>query len=651
MTFQCSICWKKYNDFDKNILKIICPYCNNITCSKCAEHCLLDQKVAYHCSNCKKEWNFSFIFNSFSQEFIKNKLIYNYSNICKIIDNQQYISVYTKNKKILDIIVIFFNNLFDLKNIDNLNRHQIKYIINKRTNYSHCISFYNITMNDNIYYYSYYVYILYNIFNNNINYLNEHNYKCYCNTLISLLNKDKLKYIQLDDKILDIINIDIIEQYKNIPKTNILYDINLIISKHIKLNIDNEHIFGNCFKNECQGFLNMYQTQLRCNICNSCFCIKCHKEIFPLYYEYYTYYNNIEYVKKIINPNINVLLDEQLKHTCNEDDIKNIQFLTLGTKHCPNCNELIYKDGGCNHMWCSKCKTMFNWNDLKIINSTTNPHFYNWLKQLGITTTEYYNNPEKYITLSLKNKENKKEKILYLLTEAQQILETYFELIVPIIDKLIDFSNLLCIPKKISNEQILTYIRLLYAYNLITEEDYTLSISRLYIEKYFIEDYNKIIDNTIYMVSILFKNIPEFIHLPKFNDVIINNMNEIIKIHNNAVYKYNIIYPYFSVDLINEYNFNIKRYNSLDTFNINKLLDVKIPIIVKLNCYNYGEIEYITDDTNKKYIYSDQILYKGIQEDELYDTLYNKEMNDENNFEDENNFDDENNFKDENNFE
>ena len=137
-------------------------------------------------------------------------------------------------------------------------------------------------------------------------------------------------------------------------------------------------------------------------------------------------------------------------------------------------------------MWCFNCHTMFNWSDLKITHTTTNPHFYNFLKQLGITSEEYYRNPEKYNSIVLKEKEQQYN-ILYLLSDAQQILQEYFDFIVLIIEPLIEFLKLLHIPKNNVDEQVLNYIRILYSYNLITEEDYILSISKLYIEKYFIE--------------------------------------------------------------------------------------------------------------------------------------------------------------------
>lgn len=55
------------------------------------------------------------------------------------------------------------------------------------------------------------------------------------------------------------------------------------------------------------------------------------------------------------------------------------------TKPCPNCGERIFKDFGCDHMWCPRCHTMFNWNDLRVCRTTTNSLYYQWLNQQGLT--------------------------------------------------------------------------------------------------------------------------------------------------------------------------------------------------------------------------------------------------------------------------
>jgi hypothetical protein len=41
-------------------------------------------------------------------------------------------------------------------------------------------------------------------------------------------------------------------------------------------------------------------------------------------------------------------------------------------KQCPNCNEYITKDEGCNNVKCVKCNVFFNWNSGKIINNKIN---------------------------------------------------------------------------------------------------------------------------------------------------------------------------------------------------------------------------------------------------------------------------------------
>jgi hypothetical protein len=44
-----------------------------------------------------------------------------------------------------------------------------------------------------------------------------------------------------------------------------------------------------------------------------------------------------------------------------DEEYKNMEWLLENTRPCPNCKFPIEKDGGCNHVWCSKCPTYFCW--------------------------------------------------------------------------------------------------------------------------------------------------------------------------------------------------------------------------------------------------------------------------------------------------
>uniref|UniRef100_A0A5F9CK12 RING-type domain-containing protein n=1 Tax=Oryctolagus cuniculus TaxID=9986 RepID=A0A5F9CK12_RABIT len=43
------------------------------------------------------------------------------------------------------------------------------------------------------------------------------------------------------------------------------------------------------------------------------------------------------------------------------DDSEMANYISAHTKDCPKCNIRIEKNGGCNHMQCSKCKHDFCW--------------------------------------------------------------------------------------------------------------------------------------------------------------------------------------------------------------------------------------------------------------------------------------------------
>ena len=92
--FECPICGEEECN---NSIKITCPHCHYFCCLECAKQYLKYQKVAYICPNpdCKKAWDFSFIYKNFPKDFIDNELKKSYAEMCFTIDTQQYLPYYT----------------------------------------------------------------------------------------------------------------------------------------------------------------------------------------------------------------------------------------------------------------------------------------------------------------------------------------------------------------------------------------------------------------------------------------------------------------------------------------------------------------------------------------------------------------------------
>lgn len=67
------------------------------------------------------------------------------------------------------------------------------------------------------------------------------------------------------------------------------------------------------------------------------------------------------------------------EHVCSEEDIKTYEDIVNSVKSCPSCREAIFKTEGCDTMFCTLCKTGFDWLTLEIIrdrNQIHNPHFF-----------------------------------------------------------------------------------------------------------------------------------------------------------------------------------------------------------------------------------------------------------------------------------
>ena len=119
---------------------------------------------------------------------------------------------------------------------------------------------------------------------------------------------------------------------------------NRIAFPHLFQNID---LNGPCHYNQCNGHLN--QTNF-CDICENYTCPDC-KGV------YHT------------------------DHECDSLNKASVSHIINNCKECPVCKVQITKIEGCNEMWCTQCKSSFDWKTNKIIKLTHrfhNPHYFEY---------------------------------------------------------------------------------------------------------------------------------------------------------------------------------------------------------------------------------------------------------------------------------
>ena len=120
-----------------------------------------------------------------------------------------------------------------------------------------------------------------------------------------------------------------------------------------------------CPADNCKGYLS---SQYKCEVCKLHTCHHC--------------FDVIGYSK-----------DDP--HTCHPDNLKSAELIKKETKPCPKCGVRIFKISGCDQMWCTECKVAFSWNTGKIVvnQNIHNPHYYNYLRENGLTPGAAPRNP------------------------------------------------------------------------------------------------------------------------------------------------------------------------------------------------------------------------------------------------------------------
>jgi hypothetical protein len=60
---------------------------------------------------------------------------------------------------------------------------------------------------------------------------------------------------------------------------------------------------------------------------------------------------------------------------CNPQTLESIQVIQQDSKPCPKCMVLIFKTLGCDHMFCTHCRTHWHWETKKILKESSNGHY------------------------------------------------------------------------------------------------------------------------------------------------------------------------------------------------------------------------------------------------------------------------------------
>ena len=70
-------------------------------------------------------------------------------------------------------------------------------------------------------------------------------------------------------------------------------------------------------------------------------------------------------------------------HVCDPNDVETAKTIRKDSKPCPSCGTFIFKIDGCSQIWCTSCKTAFDWRTGAIeTKNIHNPHYYEWLRQM-----------------------------------------------------------------------------------------------------------------------------------------------------------------------------------------------------------------------------------------------------------------------------
>lgn len=73
---------------------------------------------------------------------------------------------------------------------------------------------------------------------------------------------------------------------------------------------------------------------------------------------------------------------KQDNHECDNNIIESLKIIRKDSKKCPKCNIMIYKIDGCDQIFCTQCKILFDWKTLQIDTGIGhNPHYLEYMRE------------------------------------------------------------------------------------------------------------------------------------------------------------------------------------------------------------------------------------------------------------------------------
>jgi len=106
-------------------------------------------------------------------------------------------------------------------------------------------------------------------------------------------------------------------------------------------NLSNSGTFA-CPEATCRGFV----SGKLCGVCKAVVCVAC-REI------------------------------EVEAHVCKPEILESIKAISVDSKPCPSCATAIFRIDGCNHMFCTHCRTHWDWLSGQVLRASTNHHYLN----------------------------------------------------------------------------------------------------------------------------------------------------------------------------------------------------------------------------------------------------------------------------------